>query len=106
MLTFFGTAPCHRTHSFTKKPADKIGIELYLLADFFYYFFGRFSCERGVGDWYRLECMLYLKICKIILNYLKNVRFWRWRNNSRNPLNADRTKSNNADFLNMFYMFF
>jgi hypothetical protein len=41
-------------------------------------------------------------------NFVLFGRFWiccilgkqNWRNNSRNPLNADRTKSNNADFLN------
>ncbi len=76
MLTFFGTAPCHRTHNFTKKPAGK---KLALSSIFvcrFYYLFARFFWERGVGVWNRLECMLYLKICKIILNYLENVRFW------------------------------
>jgi hypothetical protein len=53
---FFGSAPCHRTHSFTKKPADKTGTKFYICLQIFLLFFGRFSCERGVGDWNRLEC--------------------------------------------------
>jgi hypothetical protein len=54
----------------------KLALSFIFVCRFIYYFFGRFSCERGVGDWNRLECILYLKICKIILNYLENVRFW------------------------------
>jgi hypothetical protein len=76
MLTFFGTAPCHRTHSFTKKPADKTGIKFYICLQIFFIIFLQIFLWEGVGDWNRLECMLYLKICKIILNYLENVRFW------------------------------
>ncbi len=74
----FFLAPHHVTeHTFSLENLRiKLALTFIFVCRFFYYFFGRFSCERGVGDWNRLEYMLYLKICKIILNYLENVRFW------------------------------
>jgi hypothetical protein len=53
----------------------KLALSFIFFCRFFYYFLGRFFCERGGG---RLKSagVLYLKICKIILNYLENVRFW------------------------------
>ncbi len=54
MLTFFGTAQCHRTHSFTRKPADKAATKFYICLQIFFIisladFPVRGGWETGIG---------------------------------------------------------